>query len=337
MVRRLTSWSTPTDLAPLLVPCESRGGLPRATGCVNCVAGSGTRRENVLFHHSRNKNVSRSWQAHRTKKFQQSQQRHARRAAQQKNSGASGGAGAPAPRQGGNSQGNSTQSGTQHQGGNQRGALRIPFPNTIPQPGPSHQRNTNRNVRARSDSGGYLNNPTEAHLDEALAAFEQHGASGSRFQDVTDDDYYHSGHSGHLSFPTCDALEPQRIALPIVLLLAITGLLTSQVTAADDDLTLGLATIALPVAFCLYLLVPHFVGSATLHPAATQAPPAAALPCYCLASHGPDHYTHRSDHLPALQPGCRHRQHIASLHDFTRTSFSSLCRHRLLQDGFLQR
>lgn len=223
---------------------------PKDWMCESCCR-LGHRKQQCTFPPLPEAEREQKLQAHRAKRTTHNKQRRARQAAQGKTASNANGAGNNTNRSGGG-QGGGGSNGGRQQGGNQRSSLKITFPNNIPG-GTSNQ--LQRNVRQRADSG-YIQNPSEAHLDEALAAFGEHSyrsaGSNSRFEDVTDQDYY----VGNISVPTCAAWEPQRIGLPILLLLAITGFLASQVPSAQDDLTLGLATVALPIAFCLYFLVP---------------------------------------------------------------------------------
>ena len=127
--------------------------------------------------------------------------------------------------------------------GNSQGQLRIQVPNDT------------RNVRPRH---------SQSTVDEALAAFGlpagiaqvvQDSGDRGRFREITEeDDEYHM--SSHLAFPTCTTSNPAKISLPIILLLAITGLLASQVSSGKDDLLIGLTTILLPIVCGICILAP---------------------------------------------------------------------------------
>ena len=199
---------------------------------------------------------------HKAARADRSAKKNARKRAQSQNArnNSAAFAGGPPPA----NQQRPTGSGGNQQGGRsvqQSGNLKITFPNNIPQQG-----NTDRNVRPRaSGPQGRLHGATDQMLNEAFANFSQAGAgsaysdNSSRFEDVTDSmpgDSYSGGFHGAF-FTTCDASTPDRAALPMFLLLAVTGFAAAQVQSSDDGLTLGLLTVLFPLAFCLYALLPR--------------------------------------------------------------------------------
>jgi len=113
-------------------------------------------------------------------------------------------------------------------------------------------------------------------LDEALAAFPANSSNEGRFREVSEDDGSY-GMSSHLAFPKCTTPVPEMISLPIILLLAITGLLASQVLTATDDLLIGLITVLLPVACSLCILIPCFQASTPTSAAGQPIRPRRAL------------------------------------------------------------
>ena len=179
-----------------------------------------------------------------------------RRASQQNNASSSSGP----QRLGGGGQQQGKRGGSQQNHGN----LRITFPNNI-------NTQNGRSVRARPAENGQIQGPSSSQLDEALAAFQRHGGrsgfsdNSGRFEDVTDS-FTAESYLAHAAVPMCDVSEPQRIAMPITLLLALTGLLAAQVSSTSDNLMLGLLTVLLPVVLCLSMLTSTPAFSALVHP-----------------------------------------------------------------------
>ena len=150
-------------------------------------------------------------------------------------------------------------------GGNQRGPRGVQNTSagslqiSLPSNQAASARLQGRNVRARLGNGNnQLYGPSSDQIDEALAAFHQpasRGLNSDRFQEIEEDDY-DQNREGYLAFPTCLSPEPQKISMPLLLLLVITGFITLQVVTPSDDLSISLVTVAFPLIFFIYSLAP---------------------------------------------------------------------------------